>query len=295
MPDQAQYFLARVLKAGQVTPATLMSAVEAAPAVDHKKYRYTFTSISRDPQGRFIFARLSKFLSTGEVDVVDPAQHISAPETVPNLERTSSPFVYVPEFSAIAYQRIWNELEPPLFEIVFQKLVAAAFRNFFAECRLQAISDLHSFVTQLASMSRVTSIEASVHVPNPLYGALWESLNDYMKDRKAQRLRLKETAAHGEKLETDLPAMAEQTLTNGDRVVPPQQGSKSPIDAAVFMASDGYGSATVEGIREGSRVVVSTREVQVQFPVDKDPDADKLYRETRRLLVKMKDDRQQKH
>ena len=296
MPELAHYYLARVVKSGLVTPASVIEAIREPVVVVRRRYSYTFTGISSDDASSYIFGYLTKFIPAGEVDVVDPSKHSTGPETVDNLQHAASPFIYIPSEAVVAYQHVWNHLQREMFEEVFSSLVEEKHQRFFAECRLKPISDLRTFVQRIASMDKVLRIEATVNPPNPLFGPLWDSLRKYMRERNVGQVSVTENAASTQGITTHVPQVALGALQiptahreNLSAQVP------GLADAAVLMAADGYGKARVDGERNGAKVVVRTRETQLHFLFARRPDPAELYELVSSIIRQLNKDRGLRH
>src|SRR4051812_17137011 len=113
MPQGATYFLGRVIKLGTITSAGVFAAIREPVLVRRGDFVFTFTdivsSVENEPP-KFAFARLTKFTPEGAIAVVEPERHIATQADVANLLVASSPFIYLPAYSGIAYQNVWNKL-----------------------------------------------------------------------------------------------------------------------------------------------------------------------------------------
>lgn len=188
----------------------------------------------------------------------------------PNLGIASSPFVYIPEHSGIAFLRVPSGIEPTTFMDRFPKIINNTYGNFFVDCSIKAISDLQTFASKLARLSGVYKISAKVSPPNPIFGPLWVSLKEYLADRRTNKLTIQEDSVIGEYLNTDLPdhimSVVEQTEEK------PYSPPPLPIgDAAILMAADGYGSGFVKGKQQEEIVVIRTSETIKNFSFTKSP------------------------
>jgi hypothetical protein len=303
MPESARYYLGRVIKLGELSTERLYAAIRSPAVVRLGQYLYTFTDIVIGddlPAGGYIFARLTKYRPTGEVRIVVPEQHVATIADVPNLLYASSPFIYLPEFSGIAYQHIWTHFPYTQFEKVFAILVREHFQGLFVDTSIEPIADLRTFVERISTLDSVTQVEATVHPPNPLFGPLWDSLRTYMRNRNAGELRISEESNTVDGLTTNVPRLARAVLDT-ERLHPIQAqdtlGTVAPgiADAAILMAADGYGKAMVRGRSGRSTLTVRTSQSHINFPFDRDPDPDALYDEVRAILLRINDERYLEH
>jgi hypothetical protein len=303
VPDNARYFVGRVLKSGQLDIAKVVEAISNPVEIRRRAYLYTFTNhvntISGNGSG-FLFGHLTKYSPLGEVGVVDNTQHISAVEGVSNLIQAESPFVYIPQFQVIAYQHVWNKLEHEQFRSLFKELIEEKFEGFFVEVEIEPIADLRGFFSKVIALETVEAISAKIHPSNPLFGPAWEELDSYLGRRNAGLLRITEEAKDADGLSERIKATIRVIL---DSPHAPAQairdavssGGASLTDAAVLMATDGYGRAKITGNAGGRTVVVNTSETQVSFQYPKEPNPAGLYDETLGIVDRMNLERRLEH
>ncbi|MEY4751455.1 MAG: hypothetical protein RIQ60_3669 [Pseudomonadota bacterium] len=281
MNKQARYYLGRVLKRGELTPDKIATAVREPVTVEYRGTRYSFidfepTSAS-GPSGGF-YAKLVKYKQQGAVTVVHEERHASLSAEVQNLIDAASPFVYVPQFSGIAYRHIWNALPSDQFERVFKELVETKFQKFFVGCDIEPISDFRTFVTRLSKLDSISELQAKVVPPNPLFGPCWKSLSEYLKQRKLDSAQITEESASGIKTrlkEIAAAALEDESPKSWPELMEPLLDGVG--DAAILMAADGYGRGRVKGSEAGKDVVIRTSENQKSFMFDSDPNPRKLF------------------
>lgn len=304
MPKQARYYVSRVVKLGTLGVEEVRRALQEPTTIRRGEYDYTFTDIEEGQAAdgtQYIFARLSKYAPAGSVGIVEPAQHASRPADVENLLIAASPFVYIPVHAGVAFQHIWNKLPKEQFERAFAGLVTEKYENFFAEALLEPIADLRSFVEKVARLVRITDLDATVHPPNPLFGPLWSSLRDYIRQRNLREVKVVEHAKDADGINSNLVAAASAVLEAEEppstdelqKLLPPDGAGIG--DAAVLMAADGYGRAKVEGRREGSSVVIRTSDTHVHFMASAEPDWGDVYDPAIRILRRINADRYLEH
>lgn len=296
MPSGARFYLARVIKFGNLTSEGVIQAIRESPIVPIRGTRYTFTDFqSFGPNERLtgVYGRLAKYRPEGTVEVVRPDSHSVGRESVENLIEGSSSFVYLPDFSGIAYKHVWNILERDQFARVFCQLIEASEHNFFARCELEPVTDLRTFVTRLARLEKITVLQASVKPPNPLFGPCWESLKEYLRKRRLDAVVIKEESAAG--ISTKVADIAAR-MASGETNAMELHDMMEPLldgvgDAALLMAADGYGSGKVVGVEEARTVTIKTSENQKSFAFDRDPNPDELFRTAYEQFGKINDER----
>jgi hypothetical protein len=290
------YYLGRVVKLGVIDNEKLIQALLRPIPIHHYKHSWTFIDVKvfNTPESNFVYGRLSKYLPDGEVLVVDHAKGEEISQEEPNLSVASSPFVYIPEYSGIAFLRVPAGIEPITFMDRFPKIINNTYGNFFVDCSIKPISDLQTFASKLSKLSGVYKISANVSPPNPLFGPLWESLKEYLANRRTNKLTIQEDSVIGEYLNTDLPnhIMKVATQTEDKPYLP----APLPIgDAAILMAADGYGTGFVKGKQQDEIVTIRTSETIKNFSFSKSPEPVELFNKANQILKNIKTDRHMRH
>lgn len=300
MERKGRYYLSRVIKSGQLNPETLIRAISRPATIITGKYAWTITNVQifeRDGNIVYVFGKLSKFIPEGVVRVVNETEKAETDVVEPNLIEASSPFVYIPEFSGIAYLHVWNQIERDIFSKRFSRIVEESFDRFFVECRLEPITDLRKFIEKLASIETFTEISAKGHPPNPLFGSAWKNLREYLEKRQASELALKERGEEKSPLKSRLIEHIQGLMSQTDenRYTP-----NEPIDitdAAILMATDGYGDGRIVGRERDTKsiIVVKVSEKHTSFLLASDPSPDFLFEEAYKQFKKISKERNMTH
>lgn len=303
MAREAPYYIGRVLKFGALNDAELLEALRDPVTVSRGQFLYTVTQYQahRDEAGiEYHSGRLAKFRPSGEVGVVEPEWHAERTEDIANLLEAASSFVFLPEFSAVAYQHVWNQIERDRFRSLWSELIREKYEGLFRSCEVEPITDLRAFVKRIAALNRIQKLDATVHPPNPLFGPAWVSLTRYLRDRRLQEVTVKETARDPEGIESGIIQIARAATDRpeGDGIADPELLSavgRSVGDAAVLMAVDGYGKARIEGMEGQERKIIRTYEAQHGFRAPSDAPPNVLYEQARHILLAINDDRYLEH
>lgn len=287
------YFVGRVIKLGQLDQTTLMNAIVNSVEVTVQKFNWAITDVvdQRNEPHPYVFGRLSKYTREGQVKLVDLDKKSQVDARAKNLLIASSPFVYLPEFSGIAYLRVWNDIQDDVFPRRFKRIIEETYNQFFVDCSIEAVADYREFVIKLREIDEVKRIRAVVHPPNPLFGRLWAPLRDYLKKRNATEVRVNESSDTGS-LNTELVTLVTETLNEKS---PEAKNEIGLTDAALLMAADGYGNGAVIGKKKGETVVIHTSDTQTNFPFPKDPDPLALAEETRSRFQRISRERNMEH
>jgi len=293
---QGRYYLGRIHKVGVLTNEKVLDAIQHPVVIQRGKYNWTIVGVQTGEinKSKYLYGELTKYDDDGEVAIVDENNKTEQTLTAPGLIVDKSPFVFFEGFSGFAYLHVWNSIPEDVFRRRMAELITAKYDNFFVSCEIGPISDMREFTAKVSEIRRVTEIKAKVFPPNPLFGACWENLKRYLFDRGTQVLNVKE---EGDKdlmgLRTNIQSVVEK-VASGQSLI---DVTPLPlVDAAVLMATDGYGRGKVTGIdSSGSQIVVCTTETQKSFLFAKDPDHHQLALETYRQHTTIITERNMRH
>ncbi len=290
------YYLGRVIKLGLLDDNKIFSALLNPTTIQTRGNAWSIinTAVHEGDGFRFGFGRLCKFIPETRVPVVDLAKKEEVLQPEQNLILASSPFVYIPEHSGIAFLKVWNHIEPSTFRDRFCSIITSTYQKFFVDCQIDFIADIRNFAIKLAKLDGIYRISATVHPPNPLFGPLWRHLKDYLAERQAETLKLHEDSGLSEPLKTKLPERV-GSVAEGQAGATDTTEPLSITDAAILMAADGYGAGFVRG-RVGSEfITIRTSETIRNFSFDKNPIPEELYETALRVFERIKKERHMEH
>lgn len=271
---RGRYYLGRVVKIN-LDQEKLMDAISNAPIVSIGKFDWTITDVSdnRNEETPYIFGKLAKYAKEGHATVIDEVNRSQIDADVPNLLEASSSFIYLPEYSGVAFLHVWNGIQEDVFPRRFKTIIESAFDGFFVSCDVEPVSDYRAFTSRLKKLSHFTEFSATVYPPNPLFGRLWGSLNDYIEHRNASEVTVKEQTSKAKGLKSRIIELMDRIMDS-----PEYEPDEPPAigDAAVLMAADGYGRGKVIGMENGDEVVIKTSDTQKSFLHDKEPNPEEL-------------------
>lgn len=292
--QRGRYYMARVIKLGELNQTKMLDAIVEAPVVPLGQFEWTITDVidRRDATSPFVFGNLAKYSKEGSVKIVDELAKHQIQARAQNLLEASAPFVYLPQFSGLAFLHVWNGIQEDVFPRRFKAIIEAAYDNFFVDCTIEPVADYRAFLEKLRSLDRITELSAKVHPPNPLFGRLWGSLDTYVKKRQADEVSVRETTEKPKGLSTQLLVLIQNILEN-----PKYEPKEVPdiTDAAMLMAADGYGSGKAVGTEGEHKVVVRTSESQKSFLFEKEPEAEMLANAAREQFDRVSTERDMKH
>lgn len=291
---KGRYYMARVIKLGELNQRRLLDAIVQAPVVASGQFEWTITDVvdKRNDELPYVFGNLTKYSKDGRVTIVDEPAKQQLQAIAPNLLEASAPFVYLPQFSGLAFLHVWNGIQEDVFPRRFKSIVEAAYNNFFVDCTIEPVADYRAFLDRLKTLDRITELSARVHPPNPLFGRLWEGLDKYVKKRKAEEVFVRETTENPSGLSTQLLILIQNILEN------PKYEPESAVDitdAAMLMAADGYGNGKAIGVEGEHEVIVRTSESQKSFLFVKEPRPEELAMAAQQQFSRVSDERDMSH
>lgn len=291
---KGRYYLARVIKLGELNQTRLLDAIVKAPVVAIGQFEWTITDVvdKRSELMPHVFGNLAKYSKDGRVTIVDEPAKQQLQARAPNLLEASAPFVYLPEFSGLAFLHVWNGIQEDVFPRRFKSIIEAAYDNFFVDCTIEPVADYRAFLDRLKTLDRITELSARVHPPNPLFGRLWGGLDKYVKKRKAEEVSVRETTDKPNGLSTQLIVLIQNILEN-----PKYEPESEPdiTDAAMLMAADGYGNGKAVGNEGEHEVIVRTSESQKSFLFSKEPRPEDLAKAAQNQFERVSDERDMNH
>lgn len=291
---KGRYYMARVIKLGELNQARLLDSIVNAQAVALGQFEWTITDVidKRNSQLPYVFGNLTKYSKDGQVTIIDEPAKQQLQARAPNLLVASAPFVYLPQFSGLAFLHVWNGIQEDVFPRRFKSIVEAAYDNFFVDCTIEPIADYRAFLDRLKTLDRITELSARVHPPNPLFGRLWAGLDKYVKKRKAEEVSVRETTDKPSGLSTQLLILIQNILDN-----PKYEPESEPdiTDAAMLMAADGYGNGKATGNEGEHEVIIRTSESQKSFLFSKAPRAEELATAAQKQFSRISDERDMSH
>lgn len=293
MNRRGTYYLSRIIKIGEhLTQDALIEAIKNSSKVKQGNYNWTITDVVTGFDGDYpyIFGNLSKYNEEREVKLIDEIGKVQVNAVAQDLLKASTPFVYLPDFSGIAYMHVWNDIEFEVFPNRFEEIIKSYYDGFFVDCKLDPISDLRKFLDKLIAIDKITEINAKVHPTNPLFGRLWSDLDDYVKRRNADVLEVHEKSNSG--LKTRIKDLIKGILKDNSW----KPAKKADLtDAAILMAADGYGIGSATGIDNGNEVEVHTSKTRKTFLFHKNPEPHLLAKKARIIFNKISIERDMKH
>jgi hypothetical protein len=244
----------------------------------------------------FIFGKLSKIKPDATVKVMTQNYSKEIEKDEPDMVISSSEFVYIPDYSGIAFHSIPNHIEPKKFVQIFTRIIEDSLGAFFVQCELNLIDDLTSFLKKLDSIQEINRIKISVNPPNPLYGKFWKSLKEYLEGRNAEELTMVESSKK-KNLRTRIKELLALLVEGNEEKIDEyiKQNQSSLLDLGILMSLDGYGSGRIDGTTNGKHEFVKTHEKILHFSLPPDPEAEDIFQAAEKVLRRISDERYMGH
>jgi hypothetical protein len=297
MAQQTTYYMGRVIKLGRLTSEMVAQAILSPVSVTWWGSSWSFFDArSHTADGvTYLAAKLVKFNPEGEVVIADTATRQEVVRAEPNLRVASSPFIYIPEVSGIAFVQVYGHVNEAQFAARFADIVEQTHAGFFVECYVKMISDLRSFADKLLSLDAIVRLSASVYPPNPLFGPLWKDLKEHIDKRRSDKMLIREEATPQQPLNTQLPQLVEGAANQTAATAYEPAQPVDIGDAAILMAADGYGSGLVKGVRSTEVVTIKTTETIKNFTVEIDAPTTDVFRIAYEAFKRIEEDRHMEH
>jgi hypothetical protein len=296
---EAVFYIGRVVKTGFSQEEFIEKLFDPSPYDDRKNVWNIVNMLGYENNGRkYYFGKLNKANPDATVSVMteDYKQEIEKEE--PNMIIASSEFIYIPDYSGIAFHSIPNHIESKKFISVFCAIIEKSLKNFFVECKINLINDIESFYKKLNDFEMISKMKAVVNPPNPLFGKLWESLKTYLEERNATELRIQEWNKDGI-LKTQIKELIQLILKGNKEEIEKYIQTHpllSTLDLSILMSLDGYGTGRIDGKAKGQHVFIKTHEQAIHFSMIKEQLTEiSVYEKTEEIFLRISNERYMEH
>jgi hypothetical protein len=245
---------------------------------------------------KYYFGKLSKAKPDATVKIMTQDYKVEIEKDEPDMLICSSEFVYIPKYSGIAFHSLPNNIEPKTFIKIFKKIIENTLGDFFVECTINLIDDLITFIKKLKQFDSISAIKVAVNPPNPLFGRFWEPLKNYLQERNAEEVLIKESNKH-KGLISKLLELIEILLRNDEKEITQYlaENKISLTDAGILMSMDGYGNGRIDGRAEGQHIFIKTHEKAIHFTVQKEINKEDVFMKADTYFKRINDERHMEH
>lgn len=294
---EAVYYVGRVVKTGFTTDQFINALFEPKPYLIENDI-WTISDCEKFDDTKYLYyrAELNRAKPETQLTVLSDNMTRKIEKDEPRVVIGTSEFIYIPEYSGIAFRSIPIHIEPKAFMKYFQRIIEDTLGILFVECEIQMIDNIQGFMDKLKTIDKITSIKTRVKPPNPLFGELWESLKNYLESRKTEELHFKEISKNNGLL-TDIKYLIRLILEGNKEKIDEflKTHVLSAVDLSVLMSLDGYGEGRIDGFTNDKHVFIKTHEKLIHFSLPDQHETSQVYDEASQILLEVNNERYLKH
>lgn len=224
-------------------------ALSAGVTETKGKFKYGFFDVEElEREGEiFVFGRLVKYKPVLEGETVDEDLHQVVEGGLPHGVVAKSEFFLHYDTDIIAYRPVANKLSPGQFREMVAKLIESGHDRFFVSAEIQSIDEDYEIEEAIRQFEAITKVSLDLHPSNPSNREIYARVDERLKAIKARRMRL---TLYAKERGFDLAAFFGDDAYRG-----------------LMMAADGYGTGSIQGVVDGTKVTVSTEDSPVKEEV----------------------------
>jgi len=293
------FYIGRVNKIGFDQNQFIETLFKSMPFEDKKSnciWSIVNITEDRDADYKFFSGKLNKAKPDAKVIVMTKNYKEEIEKEEPDMVLCSSEFIYIPQYSGIAFHSIPNYIEPKRFMCIFKKIIENSLGNFFVDCQINLLDDLNSFLEQLIKFGSISIMKAKVNPPNPLFGRFWKSLKEYLEKRNATELQIKESNRNNN-LKTLIVELITLLLKKDEKEIEQYLKSNdiSLLDAAILMSLDGYGNGRIDGNINGQHSFIKTHERMIHFSLGQEFTNKEIFDKANEIFQRISNERYMEH
>jgi len=234
----------------------IIHSVNANTAVSIGDFEWSFFEVEKLQEGDefFIYGCLVKYRPEAIEDVVDRNRHTFSKASIPDKVVAKSQFVLHPHSGVIAYHPVANKISSNQFRNNFSRVIETANNNLLIQAAIEVIDEETEIIEALKTLSSIHYISLELHPSNPNNRERWKRTDERLQKMEVDKYQEYYESRAGIKLDDE-----DETYGN------------------ILMAADGYGKATIGGIKNGEKTEISTETMPVKAVVQiEQDDADSL-------------------
>jgi len=201
----------------------------------------------------YISGNLVKYVIESTDEIVDKEQRKSSTFSVPNKMIAKSNFLLHIKTGIISYNLCPNTISMKQFEENMVELMRLSHNLAMVPADIQTITEEGSILEILKTWDHITKIKIKLHPSNPRFAERWKKIDTKMQKSKISSYNASYISETSLDLESD-----------------------DYIKSEIYMAVDGYGNASAEGMANGKRKRINTKNSPIQTKVLAD-DKEKVY------------------
>ena len=224
---------------------TILDALKAGVFESERKFKYGIFDVQEiDNDGQwFVFGRLVKYKQLLEGEVVNEDEKRLLDDALLRGVVAKSNFLLHYESSVLSFRPLPSRISDRQFRTVFPRLIVAAYEDWFVGANVESIDEDLEIVDAIRAMDIVERIKFEVRPSNPSLREEYRSLQERLREMRAEKLAQTVVAREGG---FDKDALLADESYQG-----------------IMMATDGYGRGEVHGQSEGRTKVIRTEDSPV--------------------------------
>ena len=295
---EAVFYIGRISKIGFDQDKFIETIFDPKPLKDNNtNTMWNIVNVAKE-EGNISYysGKLNKVKPDATITVMTKNYKEEIEKEEPDMVLNSSEFIYIPQYSGIAFHSIPNYIEPKRFISIFSRIIENSLGNFFVDCKINLLDDLDSFFKKLNSFSSISTMKATVNPPNPLFGRFWESLKEYLKKRNATELQIKEINKD-KNLKTAIKELIMLILNKDEKEIELYLKSNdiSLLDSAILMSLDGYGNGRIDGYIKNQYIFIKTHEKVMHFSLDCEFSNKEIFDKANEIFQRISNERYMEH
>lgn len=222
------------------------TALGAAVSIHRARFEWAFLNISElEVRGREFFSGfLVKFRPESQAEFARLDTRTLQVAIARDLVESKARFFGEVETGLIFYHPAIPDIPRGIFEARFSRLFEKGLGNFFINVEIDPIREQFSISQELLRFEMILEIDITLRPSNPDHSEIWAEQDAKLKRRRAKWMREK---ISGSEIDGGLNIKEDREILS-----------------SFYMAEDGYGEASVRGIREGKRRRISSRNAQIK-------------------------------
>jgi hypothetical protein len=218
--------------------------------------------------GTFIHGYLVKYKDEKKQEVVLAERHELGTVTNPLPVTAKSRFFLEVSSGLIAFHTIAQKIDYNQFCGRFAELLELGHDNIFINAEIQAIQERYELLKEIGKFSRLDKIAIKLHPSNPNHSDKWVDMDNRMKD-----------------LGVDAYTESYESKKNGFKK---EIESDNEITSKILMAEDGYGNASVTGIKDEKTTVITTKDNPITEEIVESEDNKDMIEQLKKKIKEIK-------
>ena len=294
---EAVFYIGRLVKIGFAVDNFLAALRDSQPYSEEEEI-WSIVKVEEHKKNglSYFYGKLNKAKPDTQYKVLTADYKTEEEKVERNMIIASSSFIYIPEYSGIAFHSIVNQIEPRQFIKRFTQIIESTLGNVLAACEINLIDDLTEFYKRVNEFEFISAIKTTVQPPNPLFGRFWEPLKKYLQERQIEEFQQKEISKK-KGLKCNIAYLLKLLIEGDEDKINKYLEDHIPSlsDLAVLMSLDGYGNGRIDGLVRGKHVYVKTHERALHFTLPSEFTDEMVFKESYEIYTGISNERYMQH